>query len=48
MIKTAFLILLVAIGIMCTNLVVISVIHDLSDGKIDGTQYVNGCTPEGK
>lgn len=38
--------LMIVIGIMCTILTIVGVIHDLSDGKIDGTKYVNGCTTE--
>lgn len=37
------IVMLFLIGTMCVVLVVIGVTHDLSDGKADGTKYVNGC-----
>lgn len=31
------------VSAMFTVLGVVSIVHDMSDGKADGVQYVNGC-----
>lgn len=46
MIKDIAVGLWLGIGTLCIVLTGVGVVHDLSDGKIDGMTYVNGCPAE--
>lgn len=43
MVRTVVGALILVVGALCITLIAISIVHDLSDGKVDGVKYVNGC-----
>lgn len=48
LVRDSLIMFWMVIGTVCIMLTVIGVIHDMSDGKADGMQYINGCEHERK